>query len=93
MVPMSYHLHSFCQFLPSHSFTYLTFSFTLLPTPPSPTPSLSALHDGDTNGECANEEQYIMADKIRTPVARGHMGNPWLFSKCSIKKFQQYLER
>jgi len=54
--------------------------------------SLSALHDGDTNGECANEEQYIMADKIRTPVARGYMGNPWLFSKCSIKKFQQYLE-
>ncbi|CAG5116375.1 unnamed protein product, partial [Candidula unifasciata] len=51
--------------------------------------SLSARHDGDGNS-CHSSDRYIMASGS-SQVTSSNRFNPWLFSRCSIASFTNFL--
>ncbi|ESO83171.1 hypothetical protein LOTGIDRAFT_236770 [Lottia gigantea] len=54
--------------------------------------SLGASHDKESSG-CSDDDNYIMATKLKFPESEVLAKRPWQFSICSIRQFEETLSR
>ncbi|XP_060587825.1 A disintegrin and metalloproteinase with thrombospondin motifs 19-like [Ruditapes philippinarum] len=52
--------------------------------------SLGALHDGENN-TCHSVDRYIMAASGFGPVPNNKKYHPWIFSRCSVDYFKEFI--